>query len=89
MPAVTAEPGHAYRLRNKPTGRHLTGAAFGASTCATVHPSVASGHGRPAQGIRFRADRYVLERTEGSTARERRTTTDRDTGDSVHPPATG
>ncbi|WP_345602229.1 hypothetical protein [Streptomyces chumphonensis] len=74
-----------YQLRT----RVATETTKSSSTTVTVERSYPANGKRLAQSIWFRADRYVLERTDGSKVMEWQTTTDQDTVDSVYPPATG
>ncbi len=74
-----------YQLRTKVA----TETTNSSSTTVTVERSYPASGKRLAQSIWFRADRYVLERTDGSKVMEWQTTTDQDTVDSVYPPATG
>ncbi|MFJ3934602.1 MULTISPECIES: RICIN domain-containing protein [unclassified Streptomyces] len=73
-----------YQLRTKVA----TETTNSSSTTVTVERSYPANGKRLAQSIWFRADRYVLERTDGTKVMEWQTTTDQDTVDSVYPPAT-
>ncbi|WP_328787075.1 hypothetical protein [Streptomyces sp. NBC_00273] len=59
------------------------------SRTVTVEREYPANGKRLSQAIWFRADRYVLERTDGGKVTEWETTTDQDTIDDVYPVATG
>ncbi|MFE0422182.1 hypothetical protein [Streptomyces sp. NPDC058953] len=74
-----------YQLRT----RVATESTQSSNRTVTVEREYPANGRRLAQSIWFRADRYVLERTDGSKVLEWETTTDQDTVDSVYPAATG